>query len=110
VLLVGGGIGMDRLLENKLDRRTRLLITSGGDSPVPDDSGNGHSAFAEAFLEELETNDRVLNGQALYVQLMDRLEANYGVANMPQEPELKVIKGAGHEAGDFFFVPTGSGG
>ena len=39
-----------------LNRRTRLLITSGGVEPVVDASVDNHSLFAYKFLDILKTN------------------------------------------------------
>jgi hypothetical protein len=110
ILLIGSNIDLRRLMDTKLERKSRLLLSAGGDRPVPAHHGGTHSVFAAAFLEELEKNNDVLTGPTLYVKVLQRLESEYGVEGLPQEPELKVIKGAGHEAGDFFLVPTGRGG
>lgn len=110
ILLIGSNMDIQRLLNVKVDRKSRLLLSAGGDSPLPAHHGGTHSVFAEAFLRELEDNNDVLTGPSLYVNVLQRLEDEYGVEGLPQEPELKVIKGAGHEAGDFFLVPSGAGG
>ena len=38
----------------KLPKRSRLLLSSGGDKPVLDEGSGGNSVFARAFLDELE--------------------------------------------------------
>ncbi|TQV84030.1 peptidase C14 [Exilibacterium tricleocarpae] len=89
----------------KLPRRSRLLLSSGGDYPVLDNAGQGHSVFARALLDELESNDVVLSGPELFLRIRDRVKAGAAAIGVKQEPEFKAIKGAGHEVGDFFFVP-----
>ena len=90
--------------------KSRLLLSSGGDSPVLDVGGEGHSVFAQAFLDELEQNDRVLTGPELFLKLRERVRSAAARQDFDQEPQFQVIKVAGHEAGDFFFVPVDKGG
>jgi uncharacterized caspase-like protein len=95
----------DELLRYKLPKRSRLLLSSGGDRPVLDNGAPGHSVFAAAVLEVLRDNDQVLSGPQLYAAIDDRVKERSRAAGFSQEAEYKVIKGAGHEVGDFFFVP-----
>src|SRR5690606_313790 len=48
-------------LKFKLPKRSRLLLSSGGDRPVLDEGSGGHSVFARAFLDELENNQGILS-------------------------------------------------
>src|SRR5262249_38080924 len=41
----------------KLQKRSRLLLSSGGDQPVLDGGGGNHSVFARAFLDALQDNN-----------------------------------------------------
>ena len=96
-------------LKYKLPKRSRLLLSSGGDQPVLDAvAGQGNSVFARAFLDTLETNTSVLSTPALFSKVRDLVhqEASKQSA-FAQTPDLKSIKSAGHEMGDFFFVPAG---
>ena len=54
------------------------------------------------------TNDELLTTPALFLKVRDRVSAAAALQNFDQEPEFKAIKRAGHEVGDFFFVPTTS--
>ena len=92
----------------RLPKRARLLIASGGDQPVLDEGGRGNSVFARAFLDALEANRDVLSAPALFAQLKSRVQAAAARTGFHQVPEFKAIKGAGHEIGDFFFVPVGA--
>ena len=89
----------------KLPRRSRLLIASGGDNPVLDEGGQGNSVFAKAFLDVLESNDAIMTAPALYVMVEGKVKGAALRNHFPEQPEFKSIKGAGHEVGDFFFVP-----
>jgi hypothetical protein len=93
----------------KLPKRSRLLISSGGDNPVLDTGGGSNSVFARAFLDELESNQAVLATPDLFGRVFRRVEAGASRSGFKQKPEFKSIKGAGHEVGDFFFVPRETG-
>lgn len=91
----------------KMPKRSRLLLSSGGDEPVLDKAGGGtNSVFAESFLQELETNTGVLSVPELFARIARRVQTAASRNNFAQTPELSLMKGAGHEmGGDFFFVP-----
>jgi len=93
----------------KLPKRTRLLLASGGDRPVLDTGGQGDSVFARAFLDVLGSNTGILSTPALFAQVQARVKAGAARNNFSQVPEFKAIKSAGHELGDFFFIPRGLG-
>ncbi len=82
--------------------RSRTVLTSGGVQPVLDEGGNGHSIFANAFLNALKTNEDILQGYALYRQVTSIVSNN---SFNTQTPEYAPIKHAGHETGQFFFIP-----
>jgi hypothetical protein len=89
----------------KLPKRARLLIDSGGDEPVLDNGNQGNSVFAAAFLAVLQQNEAVLSAPGLFAGVQQRVRDAAARLRFVQQPELKSIKGAGHEVGDFFFVP-----
>jgi uncharacterized protein len=90
----------------KLAKRSRMLLSSGGDQPVLDTGGGVHSVFARAFLDELESNQQILSTPELFSRLQKRVQASAAQNEFVQTPQFKSIKGAGHELGDFFFVPA----
>ena len=92
-------------IKYKLPKRARLLLSSGGDAPVLDEGSGGNSVFARAFLDELEANTGILSSPELFSRLRKRVEVAAARNKFVQKPEFKSIKGAGHEVGDFFFVP-----
>jgi hypothetical protein len=95
-------------IKYKLPSRSRLLISSGGDAPVLDEGGQGNSVFARALIDVLQSNKGVLSAPGLFVQLQERVKLASGRAGFTQMPEMKAIKAAGHETGDFFLVPKAS--
>ena len=92
-------------LQYKLAKGSRLLMASGGDFPVLDNGGQGHSVFAKAFIDILASNDQLLTGPQLFAQLKPRVEQASQQAGFQQVPIFRTIKVTGNEAGDFFFVP-----
>ena len=98
----------DGFVDRRFPKKSRLLVSSGGDRPVLDTSGSGNSVFANAFIEELEANNGLLTTPALFLKIRDRVNESAARLNFDQEPEIKAIKRAGHEVGDFFFVSNTS--
>lgn len=80
-------------------KRARVVLTSGGLEPVEDAGGGGHSVFARAFLDTLQSNEGVLEGTALFSALRHTV-----VLGADQTPEYGDIRFAGHEGGDFLFI------
>jgi hypothetical protein len=85
--------------------RSRTALTSGGVAPVLDGGGGKHSVFARALLNVLAKNDDVLEGQRLFTELSALVTLAAEAQRFEQLPEYAPIKFAGHESGDFFFVP-----
>lgn len=86
-------------LRRLAEKRTRVVLTSGGLEPVMDGGGGGHSVFARAFLTTLEQNDAILEGTELFDRVRKRV-----ISNAEQTPEYSDIRFAGHDGGDFLFV------
>ena len=86
--------------------RARAVLTSGGLKPVLDAGGGGHSIFTRALLDTLRDNQRVLQGYAVYREVQKRVKRAAAQLNVDQDPQYAPIKFAGHEAGEFFFLPS----
>ncbi|MEA1867370.1 MAG: caspase family protein [Thermodesulfobacteriota bacterium] len=90
------------------EKHARLVLTSGGLEPVLDSIGGEHSVFARVFVEILENNDAILKGQRLHAMLYPRVKDI--VENIPgiepQNPQYLPLIRAGHNFGDFLFVPV----
>ena len=87
-------------LERMAAKRSRTALTSGGLEPVLDAGGGEYSVFAKAFLETLRDNTRILDGQSLFDAIKRPI-----VVNADQTPEYADVRKAGHDGGDFIFVP-----
>jgi hypothetical protein len=80
-------------------KRSRTVLTSGGNEPVYDSGGGEHSVFAKAFIQALQENTGVMDGTTLFTQIRRPV-----VLNAPQTPQYSDIRFAGHDGGDFIFV------
>lgn len=96
-------------VKTMLDGRARIALTSGGVQPVPDVGSGKHSYFTRAFLNVLEDNNRLLEGQRLYREVAASLALSSLDAPISQVPLYAPIQFAGHESGEFFFLPRGAG-
>jgi hypothetical protein len=68
------------------------------------DAGAGqHSIFARAFVDTLAENKEPLEAARLFVELRARV-----VRAAEQTPQYAQLHDAGHDGGDFVFVPSGS--
>ncbi|MBM3225414.1 MAG: caspase family protein [Candidatus Tectomicrobia bacterium] len=88
------------------EKRSRTVLASGGLQPVLDAGGGQHSVFAKAFLDILAKNAEILEGQRLGLEVAARVAYAASAALIEQEPQYAPMRYAGHEAGDFLFVPT----
>ena len=92
--------GLKEWVRRMAQRRSRTVLTSGGLEPVLDAGGGGHSVFARAFLTALEENDTIIDMDSLYETIRRRV-----ILNAVQTPLYSDIRFAGHDDGDFIFVP-----
>jgi len=92
-------------LKFKLGKRSRLLLSSGGDQPVLDEAAAATRFFARAFLDELESNDRLLPSPELFLRVRERVTARARSCRSSRRRSSRP-SGSGHEVGDFFFVPV----
>ncbi len=94
-------------LQTATSSRSRTALVSGGLAPVPDSSSGGNSLFAKAFVNALEDNNKLLEGRSLFRSVTATVAVGASEQGLPQSPEYAPIRFAGHEAGEFFFMPTG---
>ena len=85
--------------------RSRTALTSGGLQPVPDVGAGNHSYFARAFLNVLQDNNRLLAAQRLYSEVSTSVALTSVNSPLPQSPQYAPIRFAGHESGEYFFLP-----
>lgn len=89
-----------------LKAKSRMALTSGGLNPVLDGGGGGHSVFAKALIRALERNSGILESFRLYTEVSALVADAAKEQDFHQVPEFSPIRHAGHEAGEFFFVPS----
>ncbi|HHM04256.1 MAG TPA: hypothetical protein ENJ19_00750 [Gammaproteobacteria bacterium] len=94
-------------IKKMVGKRSRTVLTSGGVAPVLDEGGGDHSIFARAFLQVLKENNGVLEGQGLFRRVSAAVAVAADRYQVDQVPEYAPIRHAGHESGDFFWVPRG---
>jgi len=92
-------------LQSVAEKRSRTVLSSGGLEPVSDSGGGNHSVFAKGFLDVLTGNTDILDGQRLGLEVAARVSYAASSALVQQDPQYAPIRYAGHEAGDFLFVP-----
>ncbi len=106
-----GAMGADKwtaFVDKMLSGKSRTALTSGGVQPVPDTGSGKHSYFTRAFLNVLQDNNRMLEAQRLYREVSSSLALAAIDSPIAQSPGYSPIQFAGHESGDFFFVPKGA--
>jgi uncharacterized caspase-like protein len=93
----------DRLLQlqRTAAKRSRILLTSGGNEPVLDGGGSGHSVFAAALLTGLrEMDQEAFTTAELYAGYLLPMV----VGKAAQEPQFRPVERSGHEGGDVVWV------
>jgi hypothetical protein len=97
----------DKYIAKLYEMKSRILLASGGKEPVVDSGKNGHSVFANAFLNGL----KIINKPAFTV---DDLFINYiretVAGNSKQTPTNTFIENSGHSGGMFIFFKQEIGG
>ena len=91
--------------ETLSEMRSRTVLSSGGLAPVLDGGGGAHSVFAKSLLGVLQDLDEVAEGQRIYREVAARVAYEASKYQVEQVPQYAPIKFAGHESGDFVFVP-----
>jgi uncharacterized caspase-like protein len=85
---------------------TRIALTSGGLQPVLDSVGGKHSIFAKALIEVLRANRGIIEGNQLFREISAAVTWTADRHAVEQVPQYAPLRHAGHEGGDFLFVPT----
>ncbi|MDM8568171.1 caspase family protein [Thiotrichales bacterium HSG1] len=88
-------------LQKMLKKSARILIASGGNEPVSDVGGQGHSIFAQVFIDSLkEIELKTFTASELFHQqnIIERV-----AGKVKQIPRLDFIEQSGHDYGDFIF-------
>ncbi|HEY7771929.1 MAG TPA: caspase family protein [Marinagarivorans sp.] len=102
---LGGSQFNEAVIKSGLNKRARVVISSGGNKPVLDGTAQHHSIFTKALVEALENNDTLLKDSDLFSHLAIDISEVSAKLKMPQKPEMRPIREAGHEGGTFYFLP-----
>jgi TPR repeat protein len=87
-------------LSKMIAARSRTLMSSGGNEPVADGGGDGHSVFANTILKALQRTDaKQFTAGDLFHDYVLRQVAG----NADQIPKYASIRNSGDDAGDFVF-------
>jgi hypothetical protein len=102
------GRGLDeRYFQITFENRARLVLTSSPAARAAAASASrGHSPFAENFLQVLRASRIVMSGQELACELGERLQPVGSQTRSDLTPIYSVLTGAGHDNGEFFFIPS----
>jgi TPR repeat protein len=87
-------------------KRSRTVLTSGGLVPVIDAGFSDHSIFARSILDALKENNGIIEAGRLYRQIRTEVMDISNQFGMKQIPQYAANLRAGHESGDFLFVPA----
>ena len=105
-LLGGVNVSLSKQsIEIGKSRRSRIVISSGGEKPVLDGINGEHSIFANALINLLEKNEGILREDMLFSQVAVNVRQQAKANDLEQTPEMRPIRAAGHEGGDFYFIP-----
>jgi hypothetical protein len=96
-----------RWLQAVSKSRVRTVLSSGSTMPQSKFSGNAdHSVFANALINSLKDNKNILEAYSLYLDVQQEMSNDAGSTDDSQSPYYSPLKHAGHEAGEFLFVPA----
>ncbi len=91
--------------DERSDKHSRLVISSGGDAPVIDSADGQHSIFTRALLDVLGSpGQNITDVQSLFLRVRERVVDSARRAGREQNPQLSAIAEVGDEGGSFFFV------
>jgi hypothetical protein len=85
--------------------RARVALTSGGLEPVVDGGGGANSLFARSLLDVLKAVPEPIEARRVHDELAAAFSVRARKLRLNQRPDYAPIRFAGHEAGDFVFVP-----
>lgn len=97
----------EKRLKWMVKRRSRTVLTSGGNRPVLDESPDGtHSVFTQALVSVLSENPGVIYGEALHAALVQLVRYNAEQLDFNQVPLFSEVADANHGNGQFVMKNT----
>jgi hypothetical protein len=95
----------EQFLQRMAAGHSRTLMASGGNEPVADGRGSGHSIFAAALLRGLQMMDKP---QFTAAELFNNYIVESVAGRAEQTPVYDPLRNSGHESGDFVFARVSS--
>ena len=89
-------------LERMSNKKSRIVLASGGKELVSDGGGGDHSIFAKAFIEILNSS----SNEITISEISKNVITNVLASNSDQTPEYSPLHKSGHDGGEFIFVPN----
>jgi filamentous hemagglutinin family protein len=94
-----GAIGQHVAADDVLAKRSVVVLSSGGDEPVPDAGKDGHSIFTWHLMQVIGSVTDWKQGSAIFSDVQARVRKEF-----PQTPTYGSLTVAGHQAGgDYLF-------
>ncbi len=92
-------------LARRAQMRSRKVMSSGNVAQVMDGGAGNNSIFARQLLNALNQRAEPFEAHELFREVAPRVEQAARGSGTQQEPQYGPLRHAGHEAGDFVFVP-----
>jgi TPR repeat protein len=92
-------------LARRAQMRSRKVMSSGNIAQVMDGGAGNNSIFARQLLNALSQRAEPFEAHELFREVAPRVEQAARGSGAQQEPQYGQLRHAGHEAGDFVFVP-----
>lgn len=93
------------------ERRARMVLTSGQNSPIGDPNGaRRYSLFAKYFISVLIENNGLMSGETLAGEIANRMEPEALRMGIKENPSYTTLQDANHDFGEFFFLPPAHAG
>jgi filamentous hemagglutinin family protein len=94
-----GAVGQNVTVDDVLTKRSVVVLSSGGDEPVPDNGKAGHSIFAWNLMKVLNSVSNWTPGSSVFAVVQARVKKEF-----PQTPKYGSVTAAGHQSGgDYLF-------
>jgi hypothetical protein len=97
--------GKSEWLAKRSQMRSRKVMSSGNIAQVMDGGAGNNSIFARQFINALTKRGEPFEAHELYREVAPQVEQAARGSGAKQEPQYGPMRHAGHEAGDFIFVP-----
>jgi len=95
---------LQKWLNAMVKTRSRTVLTSGGLEPVLDSGGGKHSIFANAFIQQLERGEGIIDAYRIYLNVARNVSRRAAAVGFSQTPTYAPIQHAGHGGGEFVLV------